>query len=221
MNYKLTKDVIDLIQEFEAATAGKTYEDTIQGFKQWVADTATHMPKDTGEPDWEGKAEGRSPEGAISTLIVHMNRYGKMYSKAAISGTAFSNQEDFIYLINLKAHGTMTKTELIRKNIQDKPTGMQIINRLMKQGWVKQANSGTDRRSKEISITDEGLNALEERMQQIRLATKIVSGNLTHPEKMELIRILQKLENFHKPIFDSNIRIADLLAEVNSKYLHN
>jgi hypothetical protein len=32
-----------------------------------------------------------------------MNRYAKAYSKSAIHGSEFSTQEDFVYLINLKA----------------------------------------------------------------------------------------------------------------------
>ena len=113
------------------------------------------------EPDWEGKEKGRSPESVINTFIVHMNRYAKTYSKAAIVGSDFSTQEDFIYLINLKAFGEMTKMELIRKNIHDKPAGMQIINRLIRQGWVEQRYSLTDRRSKVINIAEQGINVLE------------------------------------------------------------
>src|SRR5690554_5295977 len=90
------------------------------------------------EPYWEGKEKGRSPESVINTLIVHMNRYAKSYSKSAIYDSEFSTQEDFIYLINLKAFGAMTKMELIKKNIQEKPVGMQIINRLIENGWVDQ-----------------------------------------------------------------------------------
>jgi hypothetical protein len=33
-------------------------------------------------------------------------------------------------------------------------------------------------------------------MEKIRQATNIVAGNLTHTEKMELIRILNKLDRF-------------------------
>jgi hypothetical protein len=57
----------------------------------------------------------RTPESAISTLLVHLNRYAKTYSKSAIMDSEFSTQEDFIYLINLKAFGEMTKMALIKK----------------------------------------------------------------------------------------------------------
>lgn len=220
MNYTLLKDVIHLLEEFETQASQKNHLQNLQGFKEWVTNSFLNDVQNYPEPEWENKENGRTPESAISTMLVHMNRYAKMYSRAAIADSSFSTQEDFIYLINLNAFGAMSKIELIKKNIQDKPTGMQIIGRLIKQGWVVQSKSDNDKRSKVISITEEGKEALNAQMGKIRQATTIVSGNLNHMEKMELIRILNKLEHFHNPIFHSNISGAELLDEVNTKHLY-
>lgn len=112
-----------------------------------------------------------------------MNRYAKSYSKSAIFGSEFSTQEDFIYLINLKAFGEMTKMELIKRNVHEKPAGMQVINRLIAQGWVNQTDSDTDKRSKVLKISNKGMQILERQMDKIRKATEIVTGDLTHNEK--------------------------------------
>lgn len=219
MNYQLIKDVIQLVEEFERDNNSDGYPKDIKGFKKWVSDNEKETNSDLKEPDWEGKIDGRSPESVISTLLVHMNRYAKAYSKSAIHGSEFSTQEDFVYLINLKAFGAMTKMELVKKNIQDKPTGMQIINRLIKNGWVIQSDSETDRRSKVIKITPRGLESLSEQMGKIRLATQIVSGDLSYPEKMQLIRLLNKLDDFHHPIFSQHIDSHELLQKVNDDFL--
>jgi len=219
MNYSLLKQIIDLAQSYEnAAALGNLSPTSKEGFMAWVAENLP-VAQRANEPRWDGKENGRSAEGAISTLLVHMNRYAKNYSKAAICDSEFSTQEDFVYLINLRAHGTMTKMELIRRNVQDKPTGMQIITRLMGRGWIEQAASSKDKRSKELSITDKGVAALELQMPKIRMATNIVSGPLTLSEKLELIRILNKLEDFHNPIFNSNIATSKLLSEVSNNIL--
>lgn len=211
MNYRLLKDVIDLVQQFEIETKNtNNFEVSVEGFKNWIS---TNNNTIVNEPDWEGKENGRSAESVINTLIVHMNRYAKSYSKAAILGSDFSTQEDFIYLFNLKAFGEMSKMDLIKKNVHEKPVGMQIINRLINQGWIEQRNSKTDKRSKVISISETGLQALENLMDKIRQATSIVTGNLSQKEKMELIRLLNKLDDFHQPIYDKNIDTEDLLRE--------
>ena len=211
MNYRLVKDVIDLVQEFEIETNNNNdFETSVEGFKNWIS---TNNNTIVNEPNWEGKENGRSPESVINTLIVHLNRYAKSYSKSAIFGSNFSTQEDFTYLINLKAFGEMSKMDLIKKNVHEKPVGMQIINRLINQGWIEQRNSKTDKRSKLISISDTGLQALGDQMDKIRKATSIVTGNLSQNEKMELIRLLNKLDNFHQPIYDRNIDTENLLEE--------
>jgi len=215
MNYPLIKETIALLEEFDIKIkSGKKYSGTIDGFKNWIADQYASEIKPTAEPNWEGKEEGRTPESVINTLIVHMNRYAKTYSKSALAGSAFSTQEEFIFLINLKAFGAMTKMELIKKNIQEKPAGIQIINRLIKQGWVKQNNSNEDKRSKIIQITTKGLQVLDKQMAKIRQATQIVTGDLNYSEKMELIRLLKKLDDFHNPIFSKNYDSASLLENI-------
>lgn len=210
MNYKLLNDVISMIEAFEKTSSTHRYPSNLDGFKQWVADEVMNQ-RQVVEPDWEGKSNGRSPESVINTLIVHMNRYAKTYSKSAIFNSDFSTQEEFIYLINLKAFGAMTKMELIKKNIQEKPAGIQIINRLIQQGWVAQHDSESDKRSKIIEITEKGLTVLGEQMDKIRQATTIVTGDLNYQEKMELIRLLNKLNSFHHPIYCKNLAPAELL----------
>ena len=213
MNYNLIKDILDLVVEFENQNPGLNKSAvTIDDFKKWIV--INYNAEDlTNEPNWEGKEKGRSPESVINTLIVHMNRYAKSYSRSAIFGSDFSSQEDFIYLINLKAFGDMTKMDLIKKNVHEKPVGMQIINRLISKGWVNQMASEIDKRSKVLKITDRGIQVLDKQMDKIRKATEIVTGDLTQNEKMELIRLLNKLNDFHKSIYDKNIEPEYLLEK--------
>lgn len=213
MKYDILKNLVTLLEEFETdILRGGAYREDIESFKKWIVDNYKGG-ESTLEPQWEGKEKGRSAESVINTLIVHMNRYAKSYSKSAIFGSAFSTQEDFIYLINLKAFGEMTKMDLIKKNVHEKPAGMQVINRLIAQGWVVQTDSKTDRRSKVLTITSLGLEILDKQMDKIRRATEIVTGDLTHNEKMELIRLLNKLNDFHQQIYDKNIETEYLLNE--------
>src|SRR5690606_26941478 len=153
MNYNLLKDVLDLVEQFERENTSASVANVVD-FKKWIVmDYKDETVQQ--EPEWEGEVKGRSPESVIDTLIVHMNRYAKSDSKSAICGADFSTQEDFIYLINLKAFGEMTKMDLIKKNVHEKPAGMQIINRLIAHGWVHQTESREDKRSKVLKIRSE------------------------------------------------------------------
>lgn len=208
MNYNLIKDVIDLVEDFESQSNQPTQD--VHSFKNWIKNSF-RSEEIIEEPEWEGKENGRSPESVINTFIVHMNRYARSYSRSAIHDSEFATQDDFIYLINLNAFGAMTKMELIKKNVQDKSSGNQIINRLIKLGFVDQKDSKVDKRSKIIDITEKGSEHLEQHMDKIRQATQVVTGDLTHQEKMELIRLLTKLNDFHLPIYNENLEPAELL----------
>lgn len=217
MNYDLLKNVIKLVETFDSIDNKKDFTNDIEGFKQWIAQhTAFNYDQNL---KWEGRMDGRSAESVISTLLVHMNRYAKNYSKAAIQFSEFSTQDEFIYLINLKAFGEMTKMELVKKNVHDKPAGMQIINRLIKQGWVMQKTSDLDKRSKIISLTTNGADVLDNQMAHIRKASKMVVGNLTEFEKIQLIYLLEKLEHFHLPIYlENENNLEKLYKSMNSVY---
>lgn len=212
MKYSLMKDVIGLLEEFEEGAVEGGYPQNIQGFERWISDKSPSNDLEI-EPVWLGKEKGRSAESAISTMLVHMNRYAKSYSKSAIAGSPFSTQEEFIYLINLQAFGAMSKMELIKRNIHEKPVGMQTINRLINLGWVSQRESSTDKRSKVVMITEEGIKILNDQMGRIRQATSIVTGNLTNKEKMDLIKLLSKLNDFHHALYMQSID-NDLLLDV-------
>ncbi len=211
MKYKLLESILPLVEQFEEENMNGNYRNDAEGFKSWVVNKRSAL---IVEPEWEGKEKGRSPESVISTLIVHMNRFAKSYSKAAIWGSAFSTQEEFIYLITLKSFGEMTKMQLIKRNIHEKSVGMAIINRLLKQGWIVQDDSEKDKRSKVIQLTSEGLQALDQQMEKIRHATQLVSGDLTHNEKLVLINLLNKLSDFHQSIYDRNISPNKLLDQI-------
>lgn len=218
MHYSIVKDIIHLIEEFEHENVNNLYRSDIEGFKHWMFNKHSIENNKIEEPSWEGKENGRSAESVISTLLVHLNKYAKTYSKSAIAESEFTTQEEFIYLINLKSFGALTKMELIKMNIQEKPVGILTINRLIKLGWVEQNDSETDKRKKVISITEKGLSALDKQMDKIRMATKVVSGNLTYSEKMNLIHILDKLDHFHNDIFQQNIESKDLIEQVYQNF---
>ncbi len=218
MNYSIIKEIIGLLEQFENENEFKKYSADSDGFKKWIYESWKSEKREVEEPYWEGKENGRSPESAISTLIVHLNKYAKTYSKSAITNSDFTTQDDFIYLINLKSFGSMTKMDLITKNIHTKSAGTVIISRLLKNSWITITDSQDDRRNKIVSITEKGLSALEFHMKKIREATHIVAGDLTYEEKMNLIYILNKLDRFHYPIYSRHINSNELIDVVSREY---
>ncbi|MFP7655461.1 MarR family winged helix-turn-helix transcriptional regulator [Chryseobacterium proteolyticum] len=216
MNYDLIKTVVELIQQFMEQNEDKAlYSNDIQGFAEWLI--ISHPEDSKSEPGWLGMESGRSTDSIINTLLTRMGRYAKSYSRSATYHSVFSSQDDFIYLISLKSVGPMTKMELIRRNVHEKSSGILIINRLIRNGWVKQEISQKDKRTKHVQLTQEGLTVLNEHMDEIRKASRAVVGNLTHSEQMLFIAILSKLDEFHHSLYRMNLEAQELLDAVYKK----
>lgn len=216
MNFDLIKAVVELVQQFmEQNEDNVLYSNDLQGFTEWI-NASSKSYSEQENPDWVGKELGRSSESIINTLLIKMGRYAKTYSRS-IGNSVFSSQDDFIYLISLKTMGAMTKMELIRHNVSEKSSGILIINRLIRYGWAEQTVSQKDKRIKHILITEKGISVLEEHMDEIRKASRVVVGNLNHSEQMLFIAILSKLDEFHDSFYRMNIEAADLLDIVHKR----
>lgn len=196
MMYRLLNDLLSLVKTYESS--GVDAKDDLNTFLKWRAtqsDKEESLKKE--EPEWTGKTHGRSADSVINTALVHLYRYAKMQAKTAIAGSLFSTPDEFIYLINLQSAGTMSKSALIKENIHDKPAGTLIIKRLLDKGLISQQSSAIDKRIMIMSITAKGTQELRNSMDKIRTASANVTGPLVPDEKIQLIALLQKLEDFH------------------------
>lgn len=201
MYYDLITDLVGLVKLYEKESLHSGQNVYI--FGQWLSEHFRKNGHMLEEPEWDGKSKGRSADSVINTSLVHLYRYAKLQAKSAIVNTEFSTPDDFIYLITLMSFGSMTKTALIKMNVHEKSAGIQIVNRLINSGLVSQTGHDGDKRNKIIHITPKGIELLNDNMQNIRAATRNVTEPLTHQEKMDLIRLLTKLEAFHEEKFRS------------------
>ena len=197
MYYDLVTELVGLVKIYEQESDQNTADVLL--FGQWLKDYQARQGHTFfSEPEWEGKVKGRSADSVINTSLVHLYRYAKLHAKAAIANTSFSTPDDFIYLISLVTYGNMTKTALIKKNVHEKSAGIQIVNRLINNGLAEQSITDVDKRNRMIHITEKGTQLLQESMENIKKASRNVTEPLSYEEKMELVRLLLKLENFHE-----------------------
>lgn len=196
MKYDLIIEMVRLIELFERHSEHPNSD--VQIFGQWLNQYLSEHGHTSPEPDWEGKTMGRTVDSVINTTLVHLYRYAKLQAKAAIVDTPFSTPDDFIYLINLVSFGSMTKTALIKLNVHEKSAGMQIVKRLLDNGYVEQTTIESNKRNRMLHITPAGNRILNESIENIRQASRNVTEPLSTQEKMDLIRLLAKLEIFHQ-----------------------
>lgn len=137
----------------------------------------------------------------ISILIVLLFRYAKGYIKKALKDSLIHTADEFSFLITLMTYDSLSKTELIQKQVMEKTSGTEIINRLLRQGLIDQFNDQNDKRSIRVQITAAGRMELIKILPHMQAVSQIVSGNLNETEKLTLAFMLRKLEHFHNDIF--------------------
>lgn len=136
-------------------------------------------------------------ERVIAQHILLLYRYIKFYAKTAFAESNIRTMEEFSFLINVMQHERITKTDLIRKNIIEKSSGIEIINRLIKSKMFIQVDNPEDQRSHLIQLTDYGKSELFRIFGKMNTLGKIATGSLTDAEKEQLALMLKKLDHFH------------------------
>jgi DNA-binding MarR family transcriptional regulator len=198
MNYDLIKQLVTLAEKFEFS-AGQGRD--LPAFSAWLyAQTHPETGQETPAPT-SPMPTSETLESIITKLVIFMYRYAKGYLKKALEGTALQTADEFVYLTALLHRPGLTKMELIELNLHEKTSGMEIIKRLLARGLVQQQEGESDRRSKQLYITEIGRTVLLPIFERMHQVSQLVSGNLASKEKEHLVGLLHKLNDFHHPIF--------------------
>lgn len=137
----------------------------------------------------------------ISIMLVLMYRYAKGYIKKALKDSRLQTSDEFSFLITLMTYKSLTKTELINKQVMEKTSGTEIIKRLENSGFISETDDKNDKRSIRVSITDEGKAEIFRILPVMGVVSKIITGNLNGEEINTLAYLLKKLDYFHNDIY--------------------
>lgn len=202
MKSKLIKELLDLGDAFERAYPHDE-EQTIDNFLAWATGRAIETPTPTLELPRRYVDDDDFP--ALPTFIAEYmtkaSRYVRLYIKKALDVTPLLTFDDFISLIYCAERGSMTKTDLVEATINEKTSGMLVIKRLIDHGLVTQTDNEDDRRSRRITLTAEGLAVLHQIQPAINQASRLVAGDLSEDEQMQLAILLKRFSDFHQPLF--------------------
>ena len=202
-SYKLIHQLLDFVEEAENENNGG--EVSMQDFTGFLLSKAGKTGGEyvTGEVRFGKEAAGSQElafqlDNNIGRLFVYMSRYAKSYIKKTLDGTLLQTAEDFTALAVLLTHKSLSKSELISYNLQEKASGSEVIRRLIAAGLVEQWDNAGDKRVKQIGITEAGRQLLYAVFVDMSYVGKMITGDLSTPEKLTLQYLLQKLENFHR-----------------------
>lgn len=194
------KVVSELVNQF-AFYEQEVKKPTIGGFVAWMHYQLQKPSVDSylkmGKADGKANSKVNEIDNAIAILIGMMNKYARLYSKIVLEDLPLNTVEEFGYLAQLSSHKQLTKTALIKKSMDGKTTGMDIIRRLVKNGCAKEIHNPNDKRSKLLQITEKGSKVIGLSYTRMAAMSNVIVGNLNRTEKQTLFGILTKLAHHH------------------------
>jgi len=228
-NYTLLKQLLPYIESYELRQRDEVLS-PVADFSAWLQKEIARdvRIKDTraGQEQPEKTRRSEDVRTTISKMVYMMYRYARFYTKKAMINSNINSLDDFALLVTLRTHKSLIKGELIKMFVLEKTTGIEIINRLIRNGLARQEDSLADKRSKEIAITEKGKSELNIIFAEMAKTSEIVTGNLEEEEQLELIRLLTKLDKFHNDLVNtadlgSIDEYAGKAAQMRAKYLNN
>jgi DNA-binding MarR family transcriptional regulator len=223
MDYSLLRLLLPYLEDYQhqqTATPSAPTADTTQlaGFATWLHQQLTPQ-QHLDAVARQDRRPGETYESQIAMYNTFLYRYARNYSRLALEDTPLVSFDDFTYLATVYGRGPLSKTELIQRNIHEKPAGTEVIKRLLKNELVQEENSPTDRRSKLLTITDSGKKLLFVLLARMSQVAEMAAGNLSPDERHQLVALLLKLDSFHNPIFLAPR--ANTLAELQARFFPN
>jgi len=197
MGYKLVKDLLDLLDEFEVESGSGTVN--MDTFTSWLANRQiVQLALETGL----AQQSDTHLDSQLNDSIKYVSRYAKFYTKSALQQSVFATADELSYLLFLQDNGPLNKTALIKQQVQEKSAGIQIINRLLAMNLVEQKPDRQDKRNKIIQLTPVGIEAIALNKKRMEQANEQLLGSLSAMEKKTLKALLNKLEVAHKELFN-------------------
>lgn len=120
------------------------------------------------------------------------------YSKKALQQLGMNNVDDMMYLHVIRyLGGAPRKSELIKTMLSEFPSGIEIIRRLTKLGFIEEMPDETDKRSKRVRLTTSGEDVLNSSYAYLHQAGELMYDTLSLSEKTMLVQLLERLDKFH------------------------
>jgi DNA-binding MarR family transcriptional regulator len=120
-----------------------------------------------------------------------------VYMRIALKETPMPSIESLMICSALNNLGESRKSDVINYAMLEISTGTDIVNRLIKKGFILQRTDISDKRSRLLTLSDQGRAALFQSYQKAGIAREILLAGLTEDDKKLVAHILNPVQEKH------------------------
>lgn len=155
----------------------------------------------------------------FAKLIGRLAGMQTVYSKMALQDIPGFELEWFYFLNSIYHLKEVKKTQVIQYNFTEQTTGIDILNKLKKLGYITERTDPDDKRAKLVRLTSKGEKILFRIYQLLSKPTLLMYNGIDHKDKQVVINILKDTEHKHQELLSNvkNKSIDELLLETLGK----
>jgi DNA-binding MarR family transcriptional regulator len=186
----ILSDLVEYLKVFESEKG--QIPKNVKEFTLWL----NHNLLDSDHVS-ESNHAGSDLDMELTFLIIMQNKHYKLYCKEALTNSKINTPDEYSFLYHLSLVDSFRKMELIHIHLLEAPSGIEVIRRLLKKGFIEEFEDKEDKRAKRVKITNEGRAETEKLTPEMKNVYSKMAANMSSKQKIHMIAFLKELNNYH------------------------
>ena len=193
------EEIIDILQQW--AEYGKTHPNSkFEDFCRYYLAKGHSVPS-------QKVPKANRPFDAGSLFMMSVTRTTLafwVYMRIALKDTPLPSIESIMFCSALNNLGESRKSDVINNAMLEISTGTDILDRLIKKGFINQRIDPDDKRSRLLTLNPAGITALKKCYKKAGMARELFLADLTDDDKKLVANILDPLQEKHSKLSVKN-----------------
>lgn len=134
----------------------------------------------------------------LTFLLIMQSKHYKMYCKEALVNIDINSPDEYSFLYHLSLVDSFRKMELIHIHLLEAPSGIEVIKRLLKKGFIEEFDDKEDKRAKRVRITNKGRQETDKLAPQMKDVYSKMAAGMTLKEKLHILSFLKRFNDYHQ-----------------------
>ena len=186
----IISEIIEYIKKYEEEN--ETSPADLQEFISWINGLVFEADHSV-----DSEHHSISADMELTFLLIMQNKHYKYYCKEALGDSEINSPDEFSFLYHLTLADSFRKMELIHLHLLEAPSGIEVIKRLLKKGFICEYDDEEDKRAKRVGITKKGREETEKLIPKMNQVYSKMAADLTAKEKVHLVAFLKRFNSFH------------------------
>lgn len=191
MNYslKIVNELIDYLSRYEIEKGQEPKE--MKEFIIWLNQFVFEQSHPPGSHHDENNIDME-----LTFLLIMQSKHYKSHCKKALVHTEISSPDEYSFLYHLSLVDSFRKMELIHIHLLEAPSGIEVIKRLLKKGFIEEFDDNEDKRAKRIRITKNGRQEVDKITPLMQQVYSMMAAEMPLEEKLHVLSFLRKLNDY-------------------------